>query len=43
MRGWQGRSSDVLVHVLCQMEDASHHFVRGEEGELLVVLARREV
>jgi hypothetical protein len=23
--------NDVLVHVLCHVEDASHHFVRGEE------------
>jgi hypothetical protein len=31
IKGWQGPSSDVLVHVSCEVEDSCHHFVRGEE------------
>jgi hypothetical protein len=35
-RGWvisggQCRSREFLVHVLSQVEDVDHHFVRGEE------------
>jgi hypothetical protein len=31
VRGWQARSSDFVVNVVCKVEDAGHHFVGGHE------------
>jgi hypothetical protein len=29
--GWQGRSSELVVHVTSEVKDASHYLVRGED------------
>jgi hypothetical protein len=30
IKGWQGRSREFLVHVLCKVENVGHDFFLGE-------------